>query len=131
MAVEQVVVAGSVGMKIGGERRSYQLTAGSRLRFMQKDGPTIVHDGTTNEEVLEVLIHRVTAAYQSVPCAESIRALYCMHEALLAFRLRATRRAIARVDGTDQAHGGNDVRATDAMAVVAPFTTKPFDARLR
>jgi hypothetical protein len=54
--------------------------------------------------VLEVLIDRVTDAYQKLPCQESIRALYLLHEALAAFRTRSARRVDANVEGTLQPH---------------------------
>jgi hypothetical protein len=84
--------------------RSYELNAGSVLHFVQRDAATKVRAGTTNEEVLEALIHRVTDAYQLVPCQETVRALYLLHEALMAFRQRTARRVSARVEGTNQPH---------------------------
>ena len=83
--------------------RSYELNAGSVLHFIQKDAAKI-RAGTTNEEVLEALIHRVTDAYRLVPCQETVRALYLLHEALMAFRLRTARRVGARVEGTNLPH---------------------------
>jgi len=92
--------------------RSYELVAGNMLRFVQKVGATVVRDGTTNEEVLDVLIHRVTEAYQTLPCRETVRALFLLYEAQMAFRLRTERRSSARVDGTLLPHDaeGDDVR---------------------
>jgi hypothetical protein len=84
--------------------RSYELDAGDVLHFLQMDGSTVLRDGTTNEEVLEVLIHRVTEAYQAVPCQETVRALHLLYEALMAFRLRSERRASANVEGTRRPH---------------------------
>lgn len=83
---------------------SYELTGGSALHFFQSNGNTNMRGGTTNEEVLEALIHRVTDAYQRVPCQETVHALYLLREALMAFRLRTTRRVRARVEGTSQRH---------------------------
>jgi hypothetical protein len=84
--------------------RSYELSAGTTLHFVRKDGGSSTSNGTTNEEVLEVLIHRVTDAYQRVPCRETVHALYLLNEALMAFRLRTKRRVRANVDGTDRSH---------------------------
>ena len=84
--------------------RSYELNAGSVLHFIQRDAATKIRAGTTNEEVLEALIHRVSEAYQLLPCQETVRALYLLHEALMAFRLRTTRRVSSRVEGTNLPH---------------------------
>jgi hypothetical protein len=91
-------------MKVIDPGRCYELGAGVGLTFMQKDGSRIVRQGTTNEELLEVLIHRVTEGYQTLPCQESIRALYLLREALASFRTRTARRVDARVEGTLQQH---------------------------
>jgi hypothetical protein len=91
-------------MKVVDPGRSYELAAGNGLVFLRKQEGRIVRDGTTNEEVLEVLIDRVTEAYQTLPCQESIRALYLLREALEAFRTRAARRMHANVEGTLQPH---------------------------
>jgi hypothetical protein len=91
-------------MKVVNPGRMYELSAGNRLAFLQKGRERIIREGTTNEEVLEVLIDRVTEAYQSLPCEESIRALYLLQEALAAFRMRTERRIAAGVEGTHQPH---------------------------
>jgi hypothetical protein len=79
---------------------SYRLAAGNRLVFVRKTGDLMVQDGTTNEEVLEVLIHRATEAYATLPCLETIRALYLLREALAAFRTRSARRVSAGIEGS-------------------------------
>lgn len=91
-------------MKVVDRGRRYELTAGNTLAFLQKGGGEIIQQGTTNEEVLEVLIDRVTEAYQSLPCQESIRALHYLRETLAAFRARTARRIDANVEGTNQPH---------------------------
>jgi hypothetical protein len=84
--------------------RSYELNAGIVLQFIETDGGTKIRDGTTIEEVLAALIHRVTEAYQVVPCRETVHALYLLHEALMRFRMRTARRVSAKVEGTNQLH---------------------------
>jgi hypothetical protein len=108
---------GNLPMKVIDPGRSYELNAGIGLSFLQKDGSRVVRNGTTNEEILEVLIHRVTEAYQTLPCQESIRALYLLREALAAFRTRTARRVDARVEGTLQPHevAGHAAGAEAAM----------------
>jgi len=84
--------------------RRYGLAPGNSLVFLQKERGDIIQDGTTNEELLEVLIHRVTEAYRTLPCKESIRALHLLRQALEAFRTRTARRIAANVEGTYQPH---------------------------
>jgi len=91
-------------MKVVDPGRAYELAAGNGLVFLQREGGKLVRNGTTNEEVLEVLIDRVTEAYQTVPCQETIRALYLLREALAEFHARTARRLGARVEGTHQPH---------------------------
>ena len=82
----------------------YELRDGNSLTFLQKEGGKVIRDSTTNEELLTVLIDRVTGAFQNLPCQESIRALYLLREALAAFQMRTARRVDAKVDGTYQPH---------------------------
>jgi hypothetical protein len=91
-------------MKVIDPGRVYELAAGNGLQFLQKHDGLIVREGTTIEEVLEVLIDRVTEAYQTLPCQETIRALYLMREALSALQTRSSRRALANVEGTNLPH---------------------------
>ena len=91
-------------MKVIDPGRRYELAAGNSLAFLHKEGGRTIRDGTTNEELLEVLIDRVTESYQSLPCEESIRALYLLREALATFLARTARRINAQVEGTYQSH---------------------------
>ena len=91
-------------MKIVDPGLRYELATGNSLVFLQKEGGKVIRAGTTNEELLEVLIDRVTEAYQKLPCEESIRALYLLREALATFRLRSANRVNAKVEGTHQPH---------------------------
>ena len=114
-------------MRVIDPGRSYELSAGIGLRFVQKDGGRIVRNGTTNEEVLEVLIHRVTEAYQALPCQESIRALYLLREALASFRTRTARRVDARVEGTYQPHEPATHSADDGLGAPMAFGLEHID----
>ena len=91
-------------MKILDRGRRYELTAGNSLVFLQKQRASIVREGTTNEEVLEVLIDRLTEGFQTLPCEESNRALYLLQESLTALRARTARRVASGVDGTLEPH---------------------------
>ena len=114
-------------MKIVDPGRSYELTAGNSLVFLQKEDGAIIRKGTTNEEVLEVLIDRVTEAYQTLPCEESIRALHFLRQAIAAFRLRTERRVRARVEGTYQAHQRFPEFADDFLVGAMLPTFDAFD----
>jgi len=91
-------------MKAIDDGHTYELAAGNRLSFVQKEGGEIVVDGTTYEEVLTVLIHRLTEAYSRLPCQESIRAVYFLREALAALCERTAKRLRAGLDGTERPH---------------------------
>jgi len=91
-------------MKVLDPGHRYELASGDTLHFLQKVGTKVIQDGTTNEELLQVLIHRVGEAYQKLPCKESVRALHDLRHALVTFRLRTARRVAAKVEGTHKAH---------------------------
>jgi hypothetical protein len=107
-------------MKVIDPGREYELSASNRLCFLQKERGEIVRDGTTNEEVLEVLIDRVTDAYQRLPCQESIRAVHFLREALTALRNRTASRVRLNVEGTLQPHYSHSTPSrdpSDGMAI--------------
>jgi hypothetical protein len=87
-------------MKVIDPGHAYELSAGNGLRFMRKAGGRVVRNGTTNEEVLEVVIHRLTGGFELLPCRETIRALFLLREALNALQERSERRMDAGVEGT-------------------------------
>jgi hypothetical protein len=91
-------------MKVVDPGQVYELSTGDDIVFLRKEDGRTVREGTTIEELVEVLIHRVTEAYQRLPCQESIRALYLLHEALAAFQTRSARRVAAKVEGTLNPH---------------------------
>lgn len=112
-------------MRVVDPGRIYELSAGNDLVFLRKEDGRIVRDGTTNEEVLEVLIDRVTTAYQMLPCQESIRALYLLREALATLQTRSARRASANVEGTLKPH---DPVLEMADALLGRPVSRAFDA---
>ncbi len=91
-------------MKVVEPGREYELAGGSLLRFVRADRVAGSRPGATNEEVIEVLIDRLTDAYQRLPCHETIRAMHCLREALAALNLRTANRARMNVEGTLQPH---------------------------
>jgi hypothetical protein len=75
------------------------------LFFVQKeaneDGVYVTkHDGTTNEEVLMALIHRLTTLNDKMPGKENEMAIDKLQEALMWLNLRTTRRQERGVEGT-------------------------------
>src|SRR5258708_7358898 len=110
----RIVLLGEDAMKVVDPGCIYELSAGNGLVFLQREHGHLVRHGTTNEEVLEVLIDRVTEAYQTLPCQETIRALYLLREALAEFRARTARRLSASVEGTHHPH--DSVPASADMA---------------
>lgn len=76
-----------------------------------------VHDGTTNEEVLAMLIDRLKKLGARFPCPENRRAIEHCEGALYWLNLRTKRRRMQGVEGKHITHesnypepGGNDVR---------------------
>ena len=65
---------------------------------MREDGTKI--DGVTNEEVLEVLIHRLGVLNDKFYCDENSRALGHLKEALVQLNLRTENRLRRKVEGT-------------------------------
>lgn len=63
----------------------------------------LIKDGTTNEEVMKVLIDRITTLNKRLPCMENKIALYHLSTALDYLELRTLRRTVEKVEGTPQA----------------------------
>lgn len=81
----------------------YVLGHGEFLNFMEKgsDG-RMIREGTTNEEVLDVLIHRIGKLNRLVPCAENSTALRKIREAKFWLNERTHDRQNRGVEGTGQ-----------------------------
>ncbi len=82
-------------------------TIGQVLQFIEKEPVEAgnftlktVHDGTTNEEVLAMLIDRLQFLIAKVPSKESAIALTRLQEALLWLQFRTMNRKAAGVEGT-------------------------------
>ena len=78
---------------------------GQELQFIQKEdkgdgnGFVTVSDGTTNEEVLEVLIDRLTGLNSKFPCKENSVAITHIETALLWLNKRTSDRMKRGVEG--------------------------------
>lgn len=64
------------------------------------DALVTINDGTTNEEVLEVLIDRLTILNSKFPCRENAIAITHMETALLFLEKRTRDRIKRKVEGT-------------------------------
>lgn len=82
----------------------YTLEDGQSIRFLKKVGGLLVYEGTTNEEVLEVLIHRLSALNEKFPCSENMVAISALGGALTSLQERTLRRVAQGVEGQDKQH---------------------------
>jgi len=83
--------------------------SGQTIQFIQKEpsapGETTlvtVNDGTTNEEVLRVLIDRMNFLQAKFPCRENALVLTHLETALLWLEKRTNDRKARGVEGTNQ-----------------------------
>lgn len=99
-------------MKVLDDAHRYELSnfdkpeePGQQLFFVNKkpaesgDGLVLVHDGTTNEEVLAMLINRTQTLNSKFPCRENALAITKMEEALMWFNKRTAGRKERGVEG--------------------------------
>lgn len=87
-----------------------QQEPGQQIQFIEKEpaaeGSTelvTVNDGTTNEEVLKVLIDRCQSLYAKFPSRETALAITKMEEALMWLEKRTRDRIARNVEGKHQA----------------------------
>lgn len=79
-------------------------TVGQAVVFMKKDDGKVVHDGTTNEEVLEMLIDRMRHLDKTLPCVENGIVIFNLVSALKYLNNRTVKRVSQCVEGTDRPH---------------------------
>lgn len=82
----------------------YLLTGNQPLKFIKRKGGELIHEGTTNEELLTVLIDRTKNLNAQFPCRENEFAIQKMEEALLWFNERTNKRIKQGVETKDIAH---------------------------
>lgn len=94
-------------MKIIKEAHIYELEGFKKdqgyrgsIEFVEMDESGNYKDGTTNEEVLEVLIDRTNLLNKKFPCRENALAITKMQEALMWFHERTRERNTRGVEGT-------------------------------
>ena len=90
------VIEANTAYKIGGEQT---------LRFIHRDEASeSMAAGTTNEEVLEVVLDRIRGQNRKVPCRENALAITRIEEALMWLARRSEKRFQQGVNGTDKTH---------------------------
>lgn len=95
-------------MRVMVKGHKYQIEGGQVLCFVHKvkeegtDQLKLIQSGTTNEELLKVLIDRTQHLQGAVPCVENEAALAHMQAALNAFESRTSKRKNMGVEGTDK-----------------------------
>lgn len=84
----------------------------NNVMFMRKERDSVTHEfelihtGTTNEEVLDMLIHRLGSMQQKLPCNENLIVMQMLLAANWTLKLRTKRRLQQGVEGTDKQHHG-------------------------
>jgi len=86
------------------ELKSYEGMGDQTIKFISKNGGNIVHDGTTNEEVLEVLIDRMKSLNSKFPCRENSLVITKLEESLMWLERRTSLRVKQQVEGQDLPH---------------------------
>lgn len=111
-------------MKVINEGHRYELanfenkeTKGQEIQFIEKQEKVVsvdqrtnsiekslvtINDGTTNEEVIEVLIDRLNYLNAKFPCRENSLAITKLEEALMWLNKRTSDRLKRGVEGTNQ-----------------------------
>ena len=83
----------------------YTLASGDNRQLVTfQRGPVKDHgvNGTTNEAVIAMVIHRLNFLNEKFPCAENAAALDALKEALDQLHNRTKKRVLAGVEGTNQ-----------------------------
>lgn len=83
---------------------SYNGSDPQALHFMEKQGGELVMDGTTNEEVLRMMIHRMNYLQGKFPCRENAIVITKLEECLLWLNYRTQKRTSQGVEGQDLPH---------------------------
>lgn len=88
------------------EGHVYQLAAGANaqpLVFQRGTVPEVGHNGTTNEAVLSVVIHRLKFLNGKFPCRENALAITKLEEAKMWLEERTRNRVARGVEGKHEA----------------------------
>lgn len=91
-------------MKINDPAHEYTLGCGQTVKFIKRVDGKLIHNGTTNEELLQVLIDRTKGLNDKFPCHENDMAIIHMEIALEHFLDRTTKRIAQGVESQDKPH---------------------------
>ena len=83
---------------------NFQTSPAQELVFLKRTNGELVYDGTTNEEVLEMLIDRIRHLNTKLSCSENLIALIRLEEALMWLNRRTELRNRQGVKTLDKAH---------------------------
>jgi hypothetical protein len=72
---------------------------GQIIEFIKKDATSTLHDGTTNEEVLLMMIDRMNNMNAKFPCRENAMVITKLDEALMWLNKRTADRVKRGVEG--------------------------------
>lgn len=76
----------------------YQLEHGGYIQFM-KFTPEQRFKGTTNEELIEVLLHRIEGLNNKMPCFENVKAMAYLAGTLDILKSRTNKRKDLGIEG--------------------------------
>lgn len=74
------------------------------VQFVKRTGGELIQDGTTNEEVLEMLIDRMKYLNSKMPCRENAIVITKLEESLMWLNKRTGLRTAQGVETLDKAH---------------------------
>ena len=101
-----VMIGGQQTEKLNVNGHYYSVLTGKEYQMVKFQlGPVPVNgvNGTTNEALLAILIHRTKLLDYTFPCAENKRAIQHMEEALVNLEVRTARRMVRGVEGKMEA----------------------------
>jgi hypothetical protein len=108
----------------------YQLADGQEIRFIKKEKDPITSEfktvwvGTTNEELLEVLIDRTTNLNAKMASPENVVALHHLKQALTVFNARTAARTLQNVEATPEQHQSAQSIIDEAARIVSGHKTR-------
>lgn len=90
-------------MKVTDLGHTYEVT-GQTITFIKRKGGELINEGTTNEELLEVLLDRTRFLNAQFPCTENEISILGMEIALKSFNQRTKARVAQGVETKDANH---------------------------
>lgn len=79
----------------------YSLSDGTELEFIKRENGELIHDGVTNEELIEVLLNRMEFLNAKLPCIENAAAISHLNGALHWLNERTKARVQQQVETTE------------------------------